>query len=72
MSPHQRPCQGVVMSLYRFYKIDKDGHIDRAFETLDCASDHEAVKIAMQRAAACTIEVWDLGRCVAKVEATHQ
>jgi hypothetical protein len=61
-----------AMTLYRLYKIDKDGHIDNEPESLDCADDHEAVKIAMERAVACTIEVWDLGRCVAKIEATHQ
>jgi len=60
------------MTLYRFYKIDKDGQIDSAFDLVDCATNHEAVKKAMERAAACTIEVWDGGHFIAKVEATHQ
>lgn len=60
------------MPLYRLFKLDKDGHIERVAETLDCADDHEAVKKAMERAVACTIEVWEEGRFVGKVEATHQ
>ena len=31
------------MPLYRFFKVDKNGRIERAAESLDCADDHEAV-----------------------------
>ena len=65
-----------MVPLYRFFKLDKDGHIEPVPEALDCADDHEAIKKAMERAVACTIQVWELGRCVGKVvgkvEATHQ
>ena len=60
------------MPLYRFHKLDKDDHIERELESLDCADDHEAIKKAMERAVSCTIEVWEQGRFVGKVEATHQ
>lgn len=56
------------MPLYRFYKLDKVGRIMGLGEVVKCVDD--AVKKAKKRAKGRTIiEVWDMGRRVAVIEA---
>ncbi len=58
------------MPLYQFYKLDKVGRIMGLGEAVKCADDADAVKKAKKRAKGRTIiEVWDLGRRVAVIEA---
>ena len=58
------------MPLYQFYKLDKVGRIIGSGNAVECADDADAVKKAQERAKGRTIiEVWDLGRRVAVIEA---
>lgn len=57
------------MPLYRFYRMNKAGHIDGMPEIVDCSDDDDAVAKAKKHADGRAIEVWDLGRCVATVQA---
>lgn len=58
------------MPLYRFYRVNKDGHISSPPEPLDCPDDGAAIAEAKSRNAAQEIEIWDLARIVARVEAS--
>jgi hypothetical protein len=55
--------------LYRFYKVSKGGHIEGLPEPVECRDDDEAIAKAKLRANGRDIEIWDLGRRVARVEA---
>ena len=58
------------MPLYRFHKLDKIGRIIDLGEAVECVDDADAVKKAKQQAKGRTIiEVWDMGRRVAVIEA---
>ena len=60
-----------AVPVYRFYKLDKIGRIMGLGEAVECADDADAVKKAKERAKGHTIiEVWDMGRRVAVIEAT--
>ena len=56
------------MTLYRFYKIGKDGHITSPPEPVECCDDEAAIAEAKSRKDAQAIEIWDLARKVARVE----
>ena len=59
-----------AVPLYQFYKLDKVGRIIGSGNAVECADDADAVKKAQERAKGRTIiEVWDLGRRVAVIEA---
>ncbi len=58
------------MPPYRFYKLDKMGRIIGLGEAVECVDDADAVKKAKKQAKGRTIiEVWDMGRRVAVIEA---
>jgi hypothetical protein len=59
------------MTLYRFYKVDKRGHVEGLPEAVECFDDTDAVEKAKKRANGRLIEIWDLARRVAVIEA-HQ
>ena len=60
-------CWVSAVPLYRFYKLDKTGHIAGLPEAVDCTDDTDAAEKARQRAANEVIEIWDLARRVAVV-----
>lgn len=57
------------MALYRFYKLDKRGHVEGLPEAVECSDDTDAVEKAEKRANGRMIEIWDLSRRVAVIEA---
>jgi hypothetical protein len=60
---------GQAVSFYRFYKLDKRRHIEGLPEAIDCKDDADAIAKAEDRSTTRAIEIWDLGRRVAVVEA---
>lgn len=54
-----------AMPEYRFYPIKRDGHIDGAPATRDCANDSAALKEARELVSGHDIEVWESSRLVA-------
>ena len=61
-----------AVPLYRFYKLDKAGHVAGLPEVVDCTDDIDAAEKAEQRAAGQVIEIWDLARRVAVVGAREK
>jgi hypothetical protein len=57
-----------VVPFYRFYKLDKRGHIEGLPEAIDCKDDADAIAKAEDRSTTRAIEIWDLGRRVAVIE----
>ena len=57
------------MTLYRFYKLDPHGHIRSLPDPVECADDDDAIERAKELAKNCIIEIWDLKRRVAVIEA---
>jgi hypothetical protein len=57
------------MTLYRFYKTDLHGHIRSLPDPVECSDDEDAIEKAKERAKNCIIEIWDLKRRVAVIEA---
>lgn len=57
------------MALYRFYKLDLHGHIRSLPDPVECSDDGEAIEKAKEQANNCIIEIWDLKRRVAVIEA---
>jgi hypothetical protein len=53
------------MSEYKFYAIERDGHITRPPAARDCMDDAEALKEARQLVNGHDIEVWQSSRLVA-------
>jgi hypothetical protein len=58
--------------LYRFYKVDKTGRIAGMPEVVDCADDDDAIAKAKKTADSHGIEIWDLARRVAVIEAKEK
>ena len=54
------------MPHYRVYFIDREGHISRPPEVLDCRDDSEAAEKARQFIDGQDIEVWDGPRMIVK------
>lgn len=57
------------MTLYQFYKLDLHGHIRSLPDPVECSDDDDAIEKARARAKNCSIEIWDLKRRVAVIEA---
>jgi hypothetical protein len=51
---------------YRVYFIDREGHVSRPPEIIDCANSEEAAEKAKQFIDGQDIEVWDGPRMVVK------
>lgn len=59
-----------AVPLYQFYKLDKVGRIVGRGKAVESADDADAVRKAKARVKGRTIiEVWDMGRRVAVIEA---
>jgi hypothetical protein len=54
------------MPMYRVYFVDREGHIERPPEVIQCADDKEAAEKAKQFIDGQDIEVWDQARLVVK------
>lgn len=53
------------MSEYRIYTIGRDGHFSNA-ENIECADDHEAIAKARRAIDGRDVELWQLGRFIAR------
>jgi len=53
---------------YRFFRVGANGHVFGPPEIMDCTDDDEAVEKAQQLVDGFSVEVWDLTRCVARIE----
>jgi hypothetical protein len=54
------------MASYRLYFVDREGHISRPPEVIDCADDEEAAEKAKQFVDGQDVEVWDHDRLIVK------
>ena len=55
--------------LYRFYKVDSRGHVAGPPDAVDCIDDEDAIAKAKKLTNGHGVEVWDLARKVATIEA---
>jgi hypothetical protein len=53
--------------MYRVYFIDRDKHISRPPEVIDCADDVEAAEKALGFVDGLDVEVWSYGRLVVRL-----
>ena len=60
------------MTLYRFYKLDRHGHVEGLPTPVECSDDDDAIEKAKERAKNHVIEIWDLKRRVAVIEAQEK
>jgi hypothetical protein len=51
---------------YRVYFVDREGHISRPPEVIECANDQEAAEKSRQFVDGLDIEVWDHDRLIMK------
>ena len=59
---------GVSVANYRFYVLDKDGHVRVPPQVFECPDDEAAVDKAAQLLNEQVIEVWDHSRLVVRLE----
>jgi hypothetical protein len=57
---------GSTMPGYRIHIMGSDGGFI-ASEDIECADDQDAVRMAAQAALANSVELWQRGRCVARL-----
>jgi hypothetical protein len=55
------------MSAYRVYFIDRENHISRAPEVIECVNDDEASDKALGFVDGHDVEVWNLSRLVVRL-----
>jgi hypothetical protein len=55
--------------LYRLYKLAKDGHLFGMPDFVEASDDKEAIERATKRADGFDLELWDLKRRVAVIQA---
>jgi hypothetical protein len=55
------------MPTYRIYFIDRQNHIPRPLEIIECADDHEATDKAIGFVDGHDVEVWSLNRLVVRL-----
>jgi hypothetical protein len=60
------------MANYRFYVLDKDGHVREPPEVFDFPDDDTAVEKAVQLLNGRAVEVWDHSRRVVRLEPTDK
>jgi len=56
---------------YRFFKIE-DGHVVGPSEIVHCDDDAEAIRKAKRYADGYDVEVWDLARCVIRIDGSKK
>jgi hypothetical protein len=59
------------MTEVRFYRVDREGHIQGALLVVSCTDDDAAIAEAKQYVDGVAIEVWDRARRVAVLPATQ-
>jgi hypothetical protein len=58
------------MVVYRLYTLDRGAHITNPPRIVECADDDDAIHQAKQFLDGKDLELWDEGRCVARL--THK
>ena len=56
------------MSAYRIYELTADDHVAAPPTIVDCADDGAAIEKAKQRLDRRIIEVWQVDRCVIRIQ----
>ncbi len=56
------------MSAYRIYELTADNHVAAPASTVDCHDDAAAIQTARQRLDHRILEVWQLDRCVIRMQ----
>jgi hypothetical protein len=64
MSQDWRYTPSSDQPVYRLFRLDKSGHVERA-EIIQAADDHEAKAGALKLVDGQSMELWDRDRCVA-------
>jgi hypothetical protein len=57
----------MAMPDYRIYIIEKDGHIRRPSQVIDCQGDEAALAHAEKHLDGLEVEVWELNRFVGRL-----
>jgi hypothetical protein len=57
-----------VVTAYRVYAVDKDGHTASPPHVIECTGDEEAIRLARQFLDGKLIEVWQEARRIARLE----
>ena len=60
------------MSAYRIYELTADNHVAAPPTTVDCPDDAAAIETARERLDHRTIEVWQVDRCVIRMQPTAE
>ena len=58
-----------IMTAYRIYVVNPEGHVTDPPQIVECANDQEAISRARQRLGYKAVEIWDGPRRVAGLEA---